>query len=253
MTTQHEPIAIALDPQAAGNRREVQAALEQLARAASYAHDAGSSPWDFAVEAESLFNLGLTASDLRWLVTKGYLEHAFEITCDGDAQRRFQPCQHLAFGERTCFVLTDLGARLTAPQGLVAARTSADEAPKKSDAPPAAESAKSLPYWDNQRRVLCVGRRIVKKFRVPSFCQEAILSAFEEEGWPPAVDDPLPPLLDQDPKRRLRDTLKSLNTNQANALLRFRGDGSGSRILWEFKEPAEKRPPVRVRKSARAA
>ena len=54
----------------------------------------------------------------------------------------------------------------------------------------------------------------MKQYRVPSFCQEAILEAFEEEGWPPAIDDPLPPHPEQDPKRRLRNTIKSLNANQ---------------------------------------
>ena len=116
MKSRQEPIAITLDPQMAGNHGEFQAALKELARAAAYAQEADCSPWDFAVEIETLTHAGLTTSDLRWLVTKGYLEHAYEITSDGDAQRRFQPCPHLAFGKRTCFVLTDRGTRLTAPQ-----------------------------------------------------------------------------------------------------------------------------------------
>ena len=101
-----------------------------------------------------------------------------------------------------------------------------------------------LPSWDNERRILSVGRQIVKKYRVPSSSQEAILAAFEEEGWPPVIDDPLPPQLDleQDPKYRLRDTIRSLNMNQTNTLLRFRGDGSGSRIVWELKESVEEVP-----------
>ena len=88
---------------------------------------------------------------------------------------------------------------------------------------------------------------------MPSLCQEAVLSAFEEEGWPPAIDDPLPPQVDQEPKRRLRDTIKSLNTNQLNPILSFRGDGSGLRILWELKEHAESIPVIPVREGIRAA
>ena len=254
MTSQHEPITITLDPQTAASHCEFQAALEELARAATYALEADCSPWDFAVEIETLTNAGLTTSDLRWLVIKGYLEHAYEITGDGDAQRRFQPCRHLAFGKRTCFVLTDLGSRLTAPQALGVARICAGGLPGKDAAPPSpVESAEELPSWDNQRRILRVGERIVKQYRVPSLCQQAILDAFEEEGWPPAIDDPLPPQFDQDPKRRLRDTVKSLNTSQTNALLRFRSDGSGCRVLWELKEPAEEPPTVPVRGGIRAA
>jgi len=32
------------------------------------------------------------------------------------------------------------------------------------------------------------------------------LGAFEDDGWPPRIDDPLPPQKDQDSKRRLADT-----------------------------------------------
>ena len=169
MTSQQEPTTITLEPQTAGSHREFQAALEQLARAATYAVDADRSPWDFAVEIESLTDVGLTTSDLRWLVSKGYLEHAYEITGDGDAQRRFQPCRHLAFGKRTCFVLTDLGTRLAAPQGLGVARTCPDALPAAAGTPSSpGKSAGCLPSWDNQRRILRVGGRIVKQYRVPS-------------------------------------------------------------------------------------
>ena len=34
---------------------------------------------------------------------------------------------------------------------------------------------------------------IVKRYRVPAPNQELILAAFEEEGWPQLIDDPLPP------------------------------------------------------------
>ena len=82
-------------------------------------------------------------------------------------------------------------------------------------------------YWDGQ---------IVKQFKVPSPTQESILAAFEEEGWPAAIDDPLPPQPEQDSKRRMRNTIQHLNANQKVPLVFFRGDGSGQRILWE---PAE--------------
>ena len=38
----------------------------------------------------------------------------------------------------------------------------------------------------------------MKQFKVPSPTQESILAAFEEEGWPAAIDDPLPPQPEQD-------------------------------------------------------
>ena len=63
--------------------------------------------------------------------------------------------------------------------------------------------------------------------------QEAILTAFQEEGWPARIDDPLPPHPEQDPKRRLNDTIKCLNRKQSQSLIHFRGDGTGEAVIWE--------------------
>ena len=157
MTSHDEPTSISLDLQAANGHREFQAALEQLACAAGYAQDADRSPWDFAVEIDSLINVGLTTSDLRWLVTKGYVEHAQEVTSGKDARRRFQVCRHLAFGKRTCFVLTTQGMQLAAPRALGVARTDADGPPVDDSGAVKAETktAARLPSWDNQRRDSC--------------------------------------------------------------------------------------------------
>ena len=62
------------------------------------------------------------------------------------------------------------------------------------------------------------------------------MSAFEEEGWPPRIDDPLSPHPDQDTKRRLSDTIKCLNRKQSNRIIHFRGDGTGEGVIWEFVE-----------------
>jgi hypothetical protein len=81
---------------------------------------------------------------------------------------------------------------------------------------------------------LRVGAVVVKRFRVPAASQEAILAAFEEESWPPRIDDPLPPRNDLSPKRRLQETIKSLNRNQSHPLIRFSGDGNAQGVLWEL-------------------
>ena len=56
------------------------------------------------------------------------------------------------------------------------------------------------PNWDRETRKFVVGDRLVKHFRVPSPNQAAVLDAFQEEGWPRSVDDPLSPLPDQEPE-----------------------------------------------------
>ena len=98
----------------------------------------------------------------------------------------------------------------------------------------ASTNGNAVPHWNPATRVLRVGGRVVKQFRVPSSTQETILEAFQEEGWPPCLDDPLPPVPDGSPKDRLRDTIRHLNSNQKNRLIRFRGDGTGRGIRWEL-------------------
>jgi hypothetical protein len=90
------------------------------------------------------------------------------------------------------------------------------------------------PRWDPECRVLLVGGRVVKQFRVPAGNQELILAAFEEMGWPRHIDDPLPPVHDLDPKQRLRDTISRLNRNQKQRLIRFHGDGNGRGLRWSL-------------------
>jgi hypothetical protein len=79
-----------------------------------------------------------------------------------------------------------------------------------------------------------LGERIVKEFKLPALNQETVLTAFQEEGWPPCIDDPLPPAAGIDPKRRLHDTIKNLNRNQKHYLVRFMGNGTGQGVRWEL-------------------
>ena len=92
--------------------------------------------------------------------------------------------------------------------------------------------------------MLRLGQCVVKEYRVPSLNQEAILTAFEEEGWPHRIDDPLSPQADQDPKCRLHDTIKRLNGHHKDRLIRFRGDGTGEGVCWEYVEAAVLTIPV---------
>ena len=94
------------------------------------------------------------------------------------------------------------------------------------------------PKWDAQCRSLLVGQRVVKEFRVPSHSQEAILAAFEEEGWPHHIDDPLPPVGDIEPKSRLHDTIKRLNRHHKFRLIRFHGNGNGEGVCWRYVDGA---------------
>lgn len=215
----------------------VQAALLTCFEAYTYARNVDRSLWDFAVEFSTLRRVGLSRSDLRWMVGKELLEYAIETSLPGDAERSFQRPSRLLFCRKTCFVLTqdcaDLAGRLCGLGDCGAVpciRPAVNSAPQKVPSGP----EPLVPKWDRDRQMLRIGRAVVKHFRVPATNQEMVLAAFEEEAWPPRIDDPLPQDRELPPKRRLRETIKSLNRNQKQSLIRFIGDGSGQGVRWEL-------------------
>lgn len=219
--------------------------LELLLEARLFAADLDRDLWDFALEIETLRRHGLTHSDLRWLVCKGYLKQSREILCGSGQARTFQQDGTLTFTETSCFILTEAGVDLVkrfAPIALgpltapaLTNHSAGLHALYCEAAPPTGPpTVDGVPHWDRDRQELRIGRYVVKRFKVPAPNQEVILAVFDEEGWPPRIDDPLPPRADLDSKRRLHDTINSLNRNQKTPLVRFLGDGTGQGVRWEF-------------------
>ncbi len=214
---------------------KLRAGLAQLAEAYDYAHDAHQDVWQFAVEMRSLLAFGLTASDLRWMVSKGYARHARDVTEPHDAARRFGWQQNLSFTAETCFVLSNVGAALC--NGLrrgPGAVSSPTLAVAVQSPPDPASAAAGRPQWDPQRRVLRMGDQLVKCFRLTAPNQEAVLTAFEDAGWPQRIANPLSEQPGQDSQNRLHDTIKGLNQHQTVRLLKFLGDGTGQGVLWDL-------------------
>jgi hypothetical protein len=214
------------------------AAFEEFLKALEYADELQTTPWDFALEMSCLRRLKLTNNDLRWLIGKGFISHAIETTLADDSGRKFKPTSKQAFSKHSCFVLTPKGAAMG--RAVWRRDASIEEVGESlltfdtASAPPAFQNNGVAPTWDRERQELRVGALVVKRFRVPALSQETVLAAFEEEAWPPRIDDPLPPRSDQSPKRRLQETIKSLNRNQKHPLIRFLGDGSAQGILWQY-------------------
>ncbi len=204
-------------------------ALELWARAYEYALDAGVDRAEFAIEISHLREIGLTDIDLRWLAAKAYIEHVEETTLAGDPARSFRLRGLALFGARSCFFLTTAGREFVASLGLNAGSTG-DDLPTGL-AVVAVDT--SVPCWNAERQTLSFLGHLVKQFKLPSPNQVAVLSAFEEEGWPPKIYDPLVRNNEVDPKRRLQDTIKALNRSQRTRLIQFQGDGSGEGVLWE--------------------
>jgi len=210
----------------------IQTALTLLHEGCAYAQDLDLPIWEFAVEVQRLREAQVSNSDLRWLLCKGYAEHAQETTLPSQEGRRFQRTGNLAITDATCLVLTDDGFAFTHELGIVLPVERQDSEVSNSSA--ASSAAKAKIVWDQDRRTLRVGNEAVKQFRVPAPNQERILSVFQEENWPAHIDDPLPQNGDVDPKRRLHTAINCLNRNQKKSLIRFHGDGSGNGIYWQF-------------------
>jgi hypothetical protein len=234
-------------------RQKGRRALILLLEAHEYACQLQQPSWQFAVEIQCLRTAGLSHSDLRWLLCTRLLRHAYETTMPEDAARRFCKRVSPSFSPASCFALTKAGVvfvrHLLELSAAEAQSGSAAVPPASTDQP----AAKPVPQWDPQRRELCFGGQLVKQFKAPATNQEMILAAFEEEQWPPRIDDPLPPRADLDPKRRLHATINSLNRKQKNALIRFLGDGTGEGLRWELASVSARDVPVAVAPNGEAA
>jgi hypothetical protein len=98
----------------------------------------------------------------------------------------------------------------------------------------------TIPRWDATQRELRLGDTVVKCFRQCAPNQEAILAAFEEEGWPARIDSPLTNEDNVDALDRLHDTVRRLN-QQKVPLIRFLCDGRGEGVIWKLREPEKKK------------
>jgi len=230
----HGPAGAASAPTARMRRRLVRA-FPILQDARACALDLQTTLWTFAIGLGSLLDAGLTMSDLNWLHGKGIIVHARELTGPSSKRRTFKHNPTAAFVRRTWFVLTDDGAAY-------AARLTED---RISESIGALDQAVDLvgggvslkPCWDKSRRELRLRSLLIKRFKVPAPNQERVLDAFQEDGWPSRIDDPLPPSGNRPAKQRLRETVACLNRHQSTACLRFESDGNGLGICFRIVVP----------------
>lgn len=201
---------------------QFQAFLSSLGEALEYATDLGTSPWTFALQIEDAKDFRVSKNDLRWMIGRGWI-----ATADRSESYRGEVDPEIDLGAGSSFIISNLGLEMLAShQSLEFQLSRGDRA--------ASLVSASKPRWDGERHELTVLGNVVKRFRWPAANQEMILGVFEEERWPPRIDDPLPRANGLEPKRRLADTIKCLNRNQHSSLIRFRGDGTGEGVLWDL-------------------
>lgn len=208
-------------------------ALQLLYSARRYALETAHPFWQFALEIAEMKQFGLSRSEFRWLLASGFAEHAEEVTPPNARVREFQPLGRYQFPDSTCFVLTETGAEFVESEsGRISRGLESDLCCPPIGISPAINYEK--PSWDAEQRELLFQQMVIKRFRRPAPNQELVLDVFQEEGWPRRIDDPLPNPCLHEPSQRLHDTIKCLNRNQVSSLIRFRGDGTGEGVVWEF-------------------
>lgn len=103
---------------------------------------------------------------------------------------------------------------------------------------PAPQPPALLPRWDREQRRLWLGHLLLKEYRHLAPNQTALLEVFQEQSWVVTdIDDPLRPQAgeeEEDVKRRLRATIKNMNRGLPPGTIRFRGDGTGEGVVWEY-------------------
>lgn len=90
-----------------------------------------------------------------------------------------------------------------------------------------------VPFWDRRKRRLYFRSELVKAFTSPASHQEMILSAFQEQGWPEAVVNPLPGASEDERHLRLERAVRRLNGRQRSQLLAFHVCAAGTNVSWE--------------------
>lgn len=220
--------------------QRVRMALSSLREALAYTHDLGCSAWEFAVEISTLRRLQVSDSDLRWLVLRGLIEHGIELTQRDEPRRRFRSSEQTRFAKRSCFVLAPAGVEVTdellsgeAPGAVEAAPMSRERRQRRR----CKYDDRPSPNWDRNRLELRVGLVVVRRYTIPAAHQESILTAFEEEHWPPCIDDPLPrhgcgPV-------RLRQAIDQLNHGQKQPLIEFFSDRNAQTVGWRYRDRAD--------------
>lgn len=164
----------------------------------------------------------------------------------GDGSNHFDTLDPIAHEDISCVILS-FHRRLQLLEAALQRRFCAD-CPRPVNGPPPTEQERlpggdgpafekrPRPRWDRRSMQLWFGVWLCKSYRRAAPNQWLILDAFEEEGWPPRIDDPIPGCgPDGDPRQRRADAVRFLN--RRCEILDFFCDGTGEGICWREVEP----------------
>lgn len=168
-----------------------------------------------------------------WMIYQAHVQHFVAAHMNADDHAGLRPALTLHMGKTSYFGLTDLGVEFAC--SFLADVLLAEEDTDFERARSRLLLGTLTPSYDRENRVFAWGRHVLKWFRQPAVNQMLVLSAAEEQLWSPWFDDPLPPRPGTKSKVLLHNTINDLNRRQAVQIIHFRGDGTGTRIGWEYR------------------
>ncbi len=201
-----------------------------LLPACADARERGLPPTAAPVECERLRQLGVGDDVLLWMLYQGHVHH-LERGPQAGEQAEWVARPSAVLAEGSAFAVTPLGEQFG--EALFVSLFSLAE-DWFDQARELVQVGSLTPRYEKKDRLFAWGWHVLKCYRQPSVNQELILSAAEELGWGHWFDDPLP-RSKVNPKERLHDAIKNLNRHQSAHLVRFKGDGTGTRIGWELR------------------
>ena len=178
----------------------LQAALELLLGPYEQAEESGVSVWEVAATRPSLNAQGLTDDLLLRLLDQGLVDQRLER-----------------------IVLTARGAAVARGRG----------DPGQGLSGPHVVGELTVPFYDEDLRTLSYAGRLVKRLRQQADVQEIVLRAFQRQGWPRALKNPLPKGPTIPLETRLHYAIRGLMNAQKDARIRFFRNGTACTICWE--------------------
>jgi hypothetical protein len=102
------------------------------------------------------------------------------------------------------------------------------------DANAAIGEAGATPTWNDGLGTLAFKGVMVLTIEKSAKNLRAILNAFERQGWPAWIPNPIKPAFDTDDRQRLADAVYKLNRGtRVTRMISFRRDGQGKGIIWQ--------------------
>lgn len=204
--------------------QQIQGALIRLVHAHRNAPASKEKTECAGVPQSLLRDTGLNPRDLEWLLEQGYIEQTRGAIRSGTPSLRACRRKGAPRAEEPSFRPTD--------RTVVLVRNLVQELGSRLQDREHVTHRPIKPTWNPHHRELWYGTVLVKRFRKAGPNQQRILDAFEEDGWPSRIDNPLCGNSELGARERLRQALGRLNRSLKRPVIHFWSDGTGRGLCW---------------------